>query len=66
MYPKVRDRFFTLMQLMKKAQKAAVRKARKSAKTPTKQTCEKEISPKLVIKKAKIMSDGEEPGPSGT
>ena len=61
LYFQVRDRFFTLMQLMKKAQKAAERKARKSAKTPVKQA----QSSKPGAKKAKIMLDGEEPGPSG-
>ena len=50
------------MQLMKKAQKAAERKARKSAKTPVKQA---QSSSKAGAKKAKIMMDGEEPGPSG-
>ena len=64
----VKDRFFTLMQLMKKAQQAAERKAKKSAKnlqesTPVKQGKESRPSGE-VSKKARIMQDGQQAGPS--
>ena len=58
------------MQLMKKAQQAAERKAKKSAKnlqesTPVKQGKESSVRPSgEVSKKARIMQDGQQAGPS--